>query len=195
MEKKIFASIFGIFLVISCLQAFSQATIILKPIQSSPLQAGFVFVQGAEIPANNYVNFSTLLQKKFNGSLWVAILQFPADMPDPLQIGSLMQKAFVDLKANGFVYTTSTPFFFAGHSLGGVVLMNYLLSNYVTFSGQFDFRGTVLEGSFVQKSKLNATRVSSFPPVFTLGAELDGLARITRLAESFYYDESIQTVG
>lgn len=50
------------------------------------------------------------------------------------------------------------------------------------------FSGTILEGSFVRKQNLNKTRQYSFPPVFTIGAELDGLARITRLAESFYYD-------
>ena len=45
-----------------------------------------------------------------------------------------------------------------------------------------------MEGSFVESRNINKTKHSSFPPVYTIGAELDGMTRITRIAESFYYD-------
>lgn len=181
---------------ISLLCPLYESTIVLKPSKVHPMQAGFIFVQGAEIPSVNYVNFSTLLQDKFNGSLWVAILEFPLNMPDPLQIASLVNKALVDLKSSGFSYFPATPFFFGGHSLGGVVLLSYLVNNYSSFSSKFHFSGTILEGSFVQKANLNKTRADSFPPVLTLGAELDGLARLTRITQAFYYDNNdIQQVG
>lgn len=176
------------FLTLLCLLGTSETTVILKPTKKSSPQVGLVFVQGAEIPARNYLNFSAQLQERFNGSLWIALLEFPLDLPDPIQIQSTVKNSLTDLRLNGFNYSGATPFFFAGHSLGGVVLMGYLAENYMSLSSQIDFKGVILEGSFIQKNKLNKTRSSSFPPVLTLGAELDGLARITRMAESYYYD-------
>lgn len=176
------------FLTLTFLTKSFESTVVVKPSKTSPLQAGLIFVQGAEIPAQNYLNFSTLLQNKFNGSLWIALLEFPLNLPDPLQISSTMAGAFSDLRQNGFNYSSKTPFYFAGHSLGGVVLMGYLIDNYMSFKNQFDFKGAILEGSFVQANKRNKTQSGSFPAVLTLGAELDGLSRITRLAESYYFD-------
>lgn len=172
----------------ACLIESFESTIVLKPSKTSHLQAGLVFVQGAEIPAKNYFNYSTLLQTKFNGSLWIALLEFPMSLPDPLQIASLMTQALSDLRLHGFNYSSTTPFYFGGHSLGGVVLMGYLVDNYISLSARINFMGVILEGSFVQKAKLNQTRSGSFPPILTLGAELDGLARLTRIAESYYFD-------
>lgn len=182
----------ALFLLLSALIFSNEATIVLKPDKISDNQVGFIFVQGAEIPARNYISFATTLQSKFNGSLWIGLLnEFPLDLPNLLEINSAISRGFEQLKSNGFNYTTRTPFFFAGHSLGGVVLINYLVDSYESLSTKCDVRGVVLEGSFVPRVKLNLTRAEAFPPVLTLGAELDGLARISRMAEAFYHDSQV----
>ena len=49
--------------------------------------------------------------------------------------------------------------------------------------------GLILEGSFVTRS--NRENIDQFQnlPILTLGAELDGLSRITRLAESYHFNQ------
>jgi hypothetical protein len=117
-----------------------QCTIILKPPRMTTFQAGYIFVQGADIPASNYKNYASLLQNKLDWSLWVAILEFPINLPDPLQINSLMQKAFGDLKTQGFKYDQTTPVFFGAHSLGGIVVMDFLIENQKQLPFKFRYR-------------------------------------------------------
>ena len=47
--------------------------------------------------------------------------------------------------------------------------------------------GLILEGSYIQRN--NYGNAKSLINVLTIGAELDGLVRITRIAESYYFDK------
>lgn len=47
--------------------------------------------------------------------------------------------------------------------------------------------GLILEGSYIQRK--NYANAKSLVNVLTIGAELDGLVRITRIAESYYFDK------
>jgi hypothetical protein len=147
------------------------------------VQCGYIFVQGASIPAKHYNLYARQLQEKFNGALWVVLTEFLLDTPEPLQIGSVMDSAFKSLKDAGFAYTQTSPFFFGGHSLGGIMVQNYLFGT--SSSLPFKLKGLVLEGSFISRSNLDKMTKASWS-VLTLGAELDGLARLTRIAESYH---------
>lgn len=162
-----------------------KCNIVLPPVKTTGTEIGFIFVQGAEIPAKNYQKFAIQLQNKFNGRLWVVLTEFPLNTPEPLLVNSIMSSAYDNLKSNGFTYNQKTPFFFGAHSLGGIIIQDYLLKNFAQLP--FQLSGLVLEGSFVTRSNLNKIP-KSFPGILTLGGELDGLARLTRVAESFYHN-------
>jgi hypothetical protein len=55
-----------IFVFVAILSSIS-CNIVIKPIKTSGVQAAYVFVQGASIPAVNYKKYAQQLQNKFNG--------------------------------------------------------------------------------------------------------------------------------
>ncbi len=85
-------------LLVSSLGAICSGTLILEPKNRNGLEAGFVFVQGAQIDTRNYKEFGVTLQTKFPGRLWVAITQFPLNNPEPLQIGEQISTAIENIK-------------------------------------------------------------------------------------------------
>lgn len=162
-----------------------EGNIVIPPSKTSGTEIGLIFVQGAEIPAQNYQKFAIQLQSKFNGKLWIVLTEFPFNTPEPLLVNSVMSSAYDALRKSGFQFDQKTPFFFGAHSLGGIIIQDYLLNNLAQLP--FQFSGLVLEGSFITRSNLNKIP-PSFPAILTLGGELDGLARLTRMAESFYHN-------
>jgi hypothetical protein len=182
---------FKIFILTVLFFGFAQCNIIIKPTKTSGIQAAYVFVQGASIPANNYQLYAKQIQAKFNGSLWVALTSFPGDIPEPLLINQIMNSAFDSLRQSGLNFNKQTPFFFGGHSLGGIMVQNYLFGSLNSLP--FEVTGLVLEGSFISRSNVDKLRQSGLT-VLTLGAELDGLARITRIAESFHMLDAQSTL-
>ena len=150
-------------LSLSCfLISFAACSIILKPAQTDGFKSGYIFVQGAAIPGKNYMKYGLDLQTKFNGSLWVALAEFPLDIPEPLLINSVIESIFIDLAKEGFVYDKSTPFYFAGHSLGGIILQDYLFKAFEKLPCKFD--GLILEGSFITRNNFIKNANPKFPP-------------------------------
>lgn len=176
--------IIGIFIIALIAFESIECNIVLKPIRSVGQEAALVFVQGASIPAKHYTKYAAQLQDKFNGSLWVVLTEFIANTPEPLQIDSVMKSAFDELQRSGFTLGSTSNIFFAGHSLGGIMIEDYVLTNLKNFP--FSVKGLILEGSFVSRSKVQVFNNTQDLFVLTLGAELDGLARVTRIAESHY---------
>jgi hypothetical protein len=88
------------------------------------------------------------------------------------------------MKAQGLDWA-NTSTFYGGHSLGGAMMPDYVLT-------VDDAKGQVLMGSFLtRKFKTEATPEGrpqyAFPvPTLTIGGELDGLCRLTRIAEALY---------
>ena len=130
------------FFFLNALLCLTQCTIIIKPQSSSAstFQVGYIFIQGAIIPASHYRDYAVRVQSNaLDWGIWVAILEFPLNIPDPLQVKSLMEQAFSDLRAQGFQYNETTPFFFGAHSYGGIVLVNYLVENQHSMPFKFRF--------------------------------------------------------
>jgi len=88
-----------------------------------------------------------------------------------------IKKAFV---SKGMA--ADAPMFYAGHSLGGVFLQDYTLAH------KGDAVGQILMGSYILRKRYWPT-FSYDVPTLTIGAELDGQARITRIAEASYHSK------
>ena len=140
----------------------TSCSIILKPNNTDGFKSGYIFVQGAAIPAQNYMKYALDLQNKFNGSLWVALAEFPLDIPEPLLIHSVMNSIFNDFQKHGFSFDKSTPFYFGAHSLGGIILQDYLFDVYNKLPCKFD--AMILEGSFITRKNLDKNANPKFPP-------------------------------
>jgi len=155
------------FLRITCLAisffiGLTRCNIILKPNKTDGFQSGYIFVQGASIPAKNYLKYALDLQAKFNGSLWIGLAEFPMDTPEPLLIKIIMSSIFNELKKEGFNYNKDTPFYFGGHSLGGIIVQDYLFENYNNLPFKFD--ALILEGSFITRKNQDKSSNPKFPP-------------------------------
>lgn len=178
--------------------ALCQSTIVLPPLNQTAgaKDVGIIFIQGAQISAKNYVKTFQVLQQKFNGNLWIALAEFPFDTPQPLTFGMEVNNCFSELKKAGFQYNKDTPFFFAGHSLGSVFLQDYILNKSNTDSMLCSVKGLILEGGYIVRKNRNlienATLVES---VLSISGELDGLNRISRMAESLHFDMKFQNNG
>lgn len=170
----------------------ASCNIVFKPSNTQGFQAAYVFIQGAEIPAINYKQYVLDLQAKFNGSLWVALAEFPLNTPEPLLVNEIMNNIYAQFKQQGFNFDSSTPFFFAGHSLGGIIAQDYLFSHLSKLN--LNVTGLILQGAFIQRPNLEKSTDPKYPPILTLGGELDGLARVFRMAESYYHNTNDKNV-
>ncbi len=80
-------------------------------------------------------------------------------------------------------------FFFVAHSVGGIAIQKYLKRFPNAAKGQ------ILMGSFLGKWYLSdlddrGQTIVQYPvPTLTIGGTLDGLARITRIAAAFWYQQ------
>lgn len=182
------------FLVLNVV-ALCQGTIVLPPVNQTTgaKEVGLIFIQGAQISAKNYVKTFQALQQKFNGNLWIALAEFPFDVPQPLTFGMEVNNCFSELKKAGFQYNKDTPFFFAGHSLGSVFLQDFILNKSNTDSMLCSVKGLILEGGYIVRKNRNLVENSTLvESVLTISGELDGVNRISRMAESLHFDLKFQ---
>ena len=151
--------------------------IVLKPLKkSSTAEIGVVVIQGAQITPDKYLPLISKLQNVSTYSLWVGVPEFPLDTPEPLAISSGVQRIIKSMTSAGMPATAKI--FFIAHSLGGIIIQDYLASNPKMAAGQ------VLMGSFL----LSKYRNTNYPvPTMTLGGEMDGLCRVTRIMEEYYF--------
>jgi len=142
--------------------------------------------QGADIDTDQYSSILASLQSAVSFPLWVGVPQTPFDIaaiPLGLSTGiTRIQKAMVDAGM-----PESPDFnFYGGHSLGGAMIPDYVNDNSASADGQF------LLGSFLgRKFRTGATdegrpQVEYPVPTLTVGGELDGLCRISRITEALY---------
>ena len=165
-----------LFLVLSmCIACSVGDDVILKPLKQGRPQVGMVFIQGAQIKPEQYIPLATAIQNASNNSLWVGIPDFTFDIPEPIEISEKVERVIKSLQMAGM---NTTSIFFAAHSLGGISLQDYLYKNPSMGFAQ------VLMGSFLMRKYRNQT----YPvPTLTIGGELDGLCRVTRIMEAYYH--------
>ena len=152
------------------------ADVVLKPPNTTRPQLGMVFLQGADIAPEQYIPLARAIQNSSNYSLWVGIPEFTFNTPESVEVSGRIKNMIASLHDAGMMNTTRI--FFAAHSLGGNVLQEYLFGERETGFAQ------VLMGSYL----LRKYRDETYPiSTLTIGGELDGLCRVTRIMESFYH--------
>lgn len=148
--------------------------LILKPVKEGNDEVALIFIQGAQIRPDQYTPLAKAIQAASEYKLWVGIPEFWLDTAEPIVLAGGIKRIMASLVDAGM---KATSVFFAGHSLGGIMLQDYLFANSSVAKGQ------ILLGSFLTRKYANKT----FPvPTLTTAGDLDGLCRLTRLMEAFY---------
>lgn len=171
------------FLLFTIIVISNASKIIIPPPSPSTTYSILIMIQGASLTPSSYQPLLEKIQQNTKLSLWVGVSDFLLDTPNPLTISSQISDIIDQIKetAGG----SPQKIFYAGHSLGGVVLSNHLKDQLVD--------GVILLGSFLTRSFRSISDPDGFSilnfksRVLTIGAELDGLSRITRMAEAFYH--------
>ena len=151
--------------------------VILPPADTSKTHIGLVLIQGASVPADRYAPLAKAIQDELAAdySLFVGLPSFLLDTPDPLTISGDVDGVLSELHKQGL--QADAPLFVGGHSLGGIVVQNYAKGAASKFHGQ------VLMGSFLNRGNINGTTMYPLSTL-TIGGEVDGLARMSRIMES-----------
>ena len=164
-----------LFLSLAVLHLIVAEDVIYKPIKTGQEEVALIMIQGAQVTTDQYAPLMKAIQSTSEYSLWIGLPQYPLDMVDSLVIESGIQRILGQMKSQGM---NTSILFFAGHSLGGAMLQDYAHSNPNGIKGQ------ILMGSYLERKY----KGQSYPiPTATMGGELDGLARVTRLMESYYH--------
>ena len=138
-----------------------------------------VFAQGADIKPDQYVTLAKEIQSQAKPffKLWVGIPEFLGDYAEPLVLDKGIQRVLDKMTKLGM---TTETLFTAGHSLGGAMIQLWTNQNAPKVTGQ------VLMGAFLTRSWKTDYIFNYSVPTLTIGGELDGLARVTRMAEAFH---------
>ena len=151
---------------------------------------GLIFIQGEGIPVQTYTDISKSIQASASDlDIWVGIPKFIGESPIPREMGLAVDNTIRKMKQQGMPEAASL--FFIAHSVGGIALAKYLN----TFHELINAKGQVLMGSFLGKwyfKKLDAEgkTIVDYPvPTLTIGGTLDGLARVTRIAAAYWYQQ------
>ena len=183
-----FLLLFVVIIQLTYANNWAGKPIIIKPINSQKTSVGLIFIQGEGIPVERYRPIAQAIQSAAPDlSIWIGIPQFIGDSPIPRETGLAINKTLSELHNAGMPPTDNL--FFIAHSVGGIAIQKYLQSFPERAKGQ------ILMGSFLGKrycSKIDAqgkTIIQYNVPTLTIGGTLDGLARITRIAAAFWYQQ------
>lgn len=157
--------------------ALPMRDVILQPNSNAPVQACVVFIQGADIKPEQYIPLMKEVQRLSGDdvALWVGIPEFLSDMAFELNKG--VDRILDKMKDKGM---TTNTIIMAGHSLGGAMVQLWTAENAQRVTAQ------ILMGSFLTRTWKTDYHFSYPVPTLTIGGELDGLARVTRISEAFY---------
>lgn len=189
---------FPLLVVVATLIAVASASsdVILKPKCGSGPTVALIFAPGAGLDPESYTPLAEAIQQKFcdtskGYSLWVGIPHVPFDT------ATLGLKGAIARVAGGLTdagLPTDHATMYGGHSLGGAVIPT-VVKDPTKLPEGFDAPvGMVLMGAFLTRDYRTKADPEVGPgqyvfdtcPVLTIGAELDGLCRVTRIAESLH---------
>ena len=164
-----------LFVILTFANVFAADDIVLQPLKKGKSDVALVLIQGAFIKPSQYVPLMNAIQKASEYTVWVGIPEYTLNVVEPLIIKGGIERVLKEMSDVGM---KSDQVFLAGHSLGGVVLENYVQSYPDNIKGQ------ILMGSFLSRANYNG----SYPvPTLTIGGEKDGLCHVTRIMVSFYH--------
>ena len=159
--------------------------IILTPLENKkgPISVLY-FIQGAYLSTSQYIPLLSKLQSTVSFPLWIGIPQCPGNVAAiPNCISNGVDRITKKMKLQGLIKEQFN--FYSGHSLGGAMLPGYV-------ENQTNSNGMILLGSYLIRTYKTGQTTEGRPqvefpvPVLTIGGELDGLCRITRITENLY---------
>lgn len=178
----LFVSFFLVKVVVADLPSVGR-DVILPPISLSDKntlpEVCFVFAQGADIKPDQYTSLAKEIQQqaKSHFKLWVGIPEFLGDYAEPLVIDHGIQRILSKMQKLGMTTNTLVT---GGHSLGGAMIQLWTNTNADKVKAQ------VLMGAFLTRAWKQDYIFNYTVPTLTIGGELDGLARVTRMAEAYH---------
>ena len=158
---------------------------VLPAVKQSADNVGLIFVQGMGVDVDAYATLASEIQQQSNLAVWVALVNFPLNVPNPLLYFKVTDGARAELKKAGMPGDT---YYIVGHSLGGTIAQ---MQEANLRGGMEDgspgvntprVQGMILLASYVTRKN---QFILSEMPILTLGGELDGMTRIGRLAEAY----------
>ncbi|OAB61524.1 hypothetical protein AY599_26570 [Leptolyngbya valderiana BDU 20041] len=183
-----FLLLFVVLIQLSYANNWAGSPIVIQPSQPEGIEVAIVFIQGEGIPIDRYCPIAKSIQDAApNLKIWVGIPQFIGDSPIPRETGLAIDKVLSQMKQEGMPDTDNI--FFIAHSVGGIAIQKYLKSFPERAKGQI-LMGSFLNKTYVsQLSDAGKTEIQYSVPTLTIGGTLDGLARITRIATAFWYQQ------
>ena len=149
--------------------------VILRPVKTGPQEMALVMIQGAYITPEQYTPLGAAIQANSVFTLWIGIPELPLDLAEPLALPTAISRVLKSMTEQGM---NASAVFYSGHSLGGAMIQDYVYKNSNSSQGQ------ILMGAYLLRKYRNQT----YPvPTLTVGGELDGLTRVTRIMEEYYH--------
>eukprot|EP00128_Syssomonas_multiformis_P014971 Colp12_sorted_trinity150504_noHs@30583 len=145
---------------------------VLKPISSGDQVAALVVFKAPSVDPKAYIELVTQLQANSTYTLWAAISSY--DVTDVKNTATAFDVAMKGLMDSGMPSTAVT--FVAVHSLSGFAVQDFVAANPTRVS-KLVLMGTVLSRKY--------RPAMPTIPVLTIAGELDGVTRITRVAEAY----------
>lgn len=152
---------------------------------------GLIYLPGEDITPSQYVPLCNAIQSSFPQPLYVAIPQFLDGTPTIPELVRILPVVLREMENKGLPPNSSV--FMAGHSLGGAALQGFsgiYQNNYTSIYPDWVYRGQMLNAAFLTHDQRDSdTQLISknyTVPTLTLGGELDGCCRISRIIEQFY---------
>lgn len=159
----------------------NDIALVIPPKMTTGKQVGIMMLSGAAIANTAYQPMLEAIQESAASrglSLFVGAPWYAGNVPNPVDLAQRLQDVQNRMQTAGLA--TDAPMFYAAHSLGTVFIQDHVKSLGSKAAGQ------ILMGGFLQRKYL-VPEVDYSVPTLTLAGELDGLARVTRMAESFYH--------
>lgn len=149
--------------------------IVIEPLpeKTGPVKI-LVYVHGAFVNEKYYQSACRALQSASPLKLWVGLPSFILDTPNPGTITSAVTGMVKKITKQGNLNVSTADVFVAGHSLGGVFAPAVVKSK--GYAGLLEFGSYVTQGQDITTTSY---------PVLTLGGELDGLTRVSRIAVEY----------
>lgn len=164
------------------------APIVLQPTSSIGETVCLIFIQGEEIPTDRYRPIAQAIQASAPDlKIWVGIPKFIGNSPIPRETGLVVDQAIREMEQAGMPKTQNI--FFIAHSVGGIAIQKYLKSFPDLAKGQILMGSFLGKGNFSTFNAQGKIEIQYETPTLTIGGTLDGLARITRIAAAFWYQQ------
>lgn len=177
-------------LALSNVALATNATIIPPLPEKQGLQpVALIVIPGAQINNSAYGDLVAAIQQQSSTmAIWGVLPAFFAELPLPIPpfFGEVVQAAISELYDAGFPREI-TKHAFLGHSLGSASIQSYLFSN-----PQIAFAQIITGGALLRQYRNESlTGGKPYPvPTITIAGELDGLMRLSRIAEGYYHQIS-----